>query len=219
LEKTIALVKKVELLDTYDYVDIVKLNDMGWQIKSTKANTPVTWKRAKISAEKKKLIEASMNDQALCQILGNAVIDFCNKNVQECIIKYNLREVGYCRLVVYPDNSALYFERKLCTSDNPIIFDPNDFSWHWSSQKETKKKEQLPALHGIHKKTNKKWWSWHGQSENQLHFSGESLWWPAINTPHLEGEFIISEKDHAIAFKLPTSTVSLEDLVVFLNSK
>ena len=40
------------------------------------------------------------------------------------------------------------------------------------------KKEQLPALQGIHQRTKRKWWAWHGRGENQLHFAGESAWWP-----------------------------------------
>lgn len=37
-----------------------------------------------------------------------------------------------------------------------------------------KKKEVLPALHGY--KDGVHWFSWYGQGENQLHFTGEKTW-------------------------------------------
>lgn len=37
------------VLATYDFVDVIcEAEGVGWQVKSTKATTPVTWKRAKI---------------------------------------------------------------------------------------------------------------------------------------------------------------------------
>ena len=30
---------------------------------------------------------------------------------------------------------------------------------------------------GFRKSDNLKFWAWHGHGENQLHFSGEKIWW------------------------------------------
>jgi len=49
MENVIASVRNGEVLNTYDFVDVINQNEkVGWQVKSTKASTPVTWKRAKI---------------------------------------------------------------------------------------------------------------------------------------------------------------------------
>jgi len=176
VENIISLVNNATILNTYDFVDAVIENDKGWQIKSTKSDTPVTWKRAKIE-NKTKLIEESYASQDGLQRLGNELIRFCNNHAQESIQKYNLNSIDYARCIIFPDGRVKYFERELCSSNNPIIFPEDSFIWHWSNQKMSIKKEQLSALHGFDKKTNKKMWAWHGLGENQLHFSGESNWW------------------------------------------
>lgn len=86
-------------------------------------------------------------------------------------------------------------------------FSPSDFFWKWSIQKTTKKKEQLSALHGFKRDTGKKWWAWHGQGENQLHFSGESEWWPQL------------DKEHSVSFRFPNpkERMSLEDFMALLS--
>jgi hypothetical protein len=114
-------------------------------------------------------------------MLLNKSIDFCNEHAFESIVKYNLKEIYYSRLVVFESREVLYFERLLCKKDAPIIFNKNDFYWKWSIQKNAVRKEQLPALHGFYKPTNEKWFAWHGLGENQLHFSGEKNWWPPEN--------------------------------------
>jgi len=49
MEAVLANVHAAQILNTYDFVDVIKpKNKIGWQVKSTKAKTPVTWKRAKI---------------------------------------------------------------------------------------------------------------------------------------------------------------------------
>lgn len=206
MEAVLANVLGGEVLNTYDFVDVIKPEShCGWQIKSTKAKTPVTWKRAKIP-NAVKLIKESRDSVDGCQALGDEIINFCNAHVQESIELYNLNEVGYCRLIIFDNGDVCYFERLLCTKDNPLLFNPEDFTWRWSVQKNVIKKEQLSALHGIHKPTGKKWWAWHGLGENQLHFSGEKVWWPKDDDPH------------QTAFCLPNvqEKMSLEDFMQLL---
>ena len=179
-----ANVRSGEVLPTYDFVDVIKANEAcGWQVKSTREATPVTWKRAKLPRASE-LIDASIDSDAACQELGDAIIDLCNEHAQRSLADYDLQEIGYARLILHDRGAVTYFEKSLCSVSKPNIFDPEDFSWSWSRPKTTVKKEQLPALHGTHRQTNKKWWAWHGQGENQLHFSGESTWWPSSSSRH-----------------------------------
>jgi len=207
MEAVLAKVRNGVVLNTYDFVDVINKEDYcGWQVKSTKASTPVTWKRAKLPNQEA-LIKNSRKGVKGAQALGDAIIDFCNNHVCHSFEQYDLHEIGYSRLVIHDDGQISYFEKLLCVRDNPNIFDKSEFTWKWSSPKKTKKKEQLPALHGIHKPTQKKWWAWHGLGENQLHFSGEKAWWPTDN------------EDHIITFARPTGNekVLLEKLFEFLS--
>ena len=192
MEALLAHAREGVVLGTYDFVDVIKPGSKcGWQVKSTKANTPVTWKRAKIP-QRDKLVFESRKSKRGVQALGDAIIAFCNTHALASITTYNLERIGYCRLIVHGNGDVTYFERLLVTREKPELFAPSEFVWKWSEPKKTKKKEQLQALHGIHQPTNKKWFAWHGLGENQLHFSGESTWWP---TP---GDI------HAVTFKFPT---------------
>ncbi len=183
LEGTLAHVRKAEVLQTYDFVDVIRREDRcGWQVKSTLATTPVTWKRAKIP-NSVALIAASKKSRKGAQALGDAIIQFCNAHALESFQRYDLQEIGYSRLVIRPNGEVSYFERLLCTRKSPYLFDPANFEWRWSKPKVTKKKEQLRALHGIHRPTGRKFWAWHGLGENQLHFSGEGSWWPSAENP------------------------------------
>ncbi len=209
MEAVLAHARGGEVLNTYDFVDVVdRKNKLGWQVKSTKENTPVTWKRAKIPNAEKLIDESRRSEEGL-QKLGDAILAFCNEHVIESIKLYDLKEVGYARLIVHSNGTVTYFERLLCTRESPLLFDPSEFRWQWSTPKKTKKKEQLPALHGIHKPTNKKWWAWHGLGENQLHFSGEKAWWVDVD-----------KSTHAIKFELPNSDekLSLESFLELLES-
>lgn len=182
LEAALAEVRGGRVLNTYDFVDVIHPDDrIGWQVKSTMEKTPVTWKRAKIP-NRDELVAKSHQTPAGAQALGDAIIDFCNHHAAASIIAYGLHSIGYARLIVHPDRTASYFERLLCTSDDPTVFEKRAFRWQWSVAKATKGKEQLPALHGIHVATGKKWFAWHGLGENQLHFSGEGTWWPNRST-------------------------------------
>jgi len=197
LEASLAYVRSAKVLRTYDYVDVLNPGEaVGWSIKSTKEDTPITWKRAKIE-NKQALIAASHGSQEALQYLGNTIIEFCNTHAQQSIQKYDLREIGYARLILFADRSVTYYERQLCTREKSQIFDPADFRWSWSVEKNTKGKEQLSALHGWHIPTDKRWWAWHGLGENQLHFTGERNWWPPENDPH------------AIRFALPSAEKKL----------
>lgn len=216
MEKILALVRNAEQLATYDYVDVVIRGKVGWQVKSTKATTPLTWKRAKI-ANADALIKNSEKSARGAQKLGATIIDFCNDHAEKSLRFYELDEIGYARLIMFDDHTAIYFERVVCTRERPAIFSAGDFSWKWSRQKSTKKKEQLSALHGTNTRSEKKAFAWHGRGENQLHFSGEEDWWPTIVRPAKEGEFNFSGDGHAVAFKLPSRKVAWEGLTKFLN--
>lgn len=178
MEAVLANVRESEVLRTYDFVDVVdKMSSVGWQVKSTKAATPLTWKRAKIR-NRNELIEASRKSNSGLQALGDEIISFCNSHAFESIEKYNLSEIGFARLIVNDNGTLTYYERLLCTKDSPDIFNAQDYTWKWATPKNTKGKEQLPALHGVNVHTGKKEFAWHGLGENQLHFSGEKAWWP-----------------------------------------
>ena len=185
VESVFAHVRGASVLNTYDFVDVVNTEShCGWQVKSTKASTPVTWKRAKIE-NSAQLIEQSTKSAEDLQALGDAIINFCNEHALASMEKYALNEIGYSRLIIHKNGRVTYFERLLCTKDKPLLFEPQNFVWQWSEPKKTRVKEQLPALHGTNIKTEEKWWAWHGRGENQLHFSGESLWWPDENSQHM----------------------------------
>lgn len=176
-ETVLARVRQGEVLNTYDFADVIaQEGGYGWQMKSTKVDTPVTWKRAKIP-NAAALIQASQNSEDGVQALGRAVIDFCNEHVHESMRLYKLREIGYARVLVRA-TEIVYFERLLLDDPEGLLFDPGDFVWRWSEPKKTQKKEQLPALHGVHHESGVKWWAAHLLGENQLHFSGERVWWP-----------------------------------------
>jgi hypothetical protein len=203
MEETLAHVRGGQVLHSYDFVDVIKKETgIGWQVKATKADTPVTWKRAKIPG-RDDLIRASLASEKGLQALGDAIIKFCNDHAVASLRDYKLTEIGYARLIINEGSKVTYFERVLCTKERPLLFDPNDFTWRWSKQKVGGKKEQLSALHGTHRKTGTKWWAWHGRGENQLHFSGESTWWPKLGDPH------------SIQFDFPSKQerLSLEDFM------
>ena len=210
MEAVLAHVRGANVLATYDFVDVVKRDAaLGWQVKSTKKSTPLTWKRAKIP-NAPKLIENSHLSEAAMQKLGDEILRFCNAHAQHSIEHYQLETIGYARLILDDKNRTLtYFEKELCTRDNPIIFEPQAFVWHWMQPKQIKStsKEQLSSLHGIHKATGAKWFAWHGLGEDQLHFSGESAWWPAANSPH------------AITFDWPAASqkLTLERFIAMLS--
>lgn len=207
MEAVLAYARDATTLHTYDFVDVIKRDARcGWQVKATKAATPVTWKRAKIP-NATSLIRASRRSASGLQDLGNAIIEFCNIHARQSLIAYDLDEIGYSRLIIHEDGHVTYFERLLCTRKNPDLFNPRDFKWKWSRPKRTIKKEQLSALHGIHVPTGKKWWAWHGLGENQLHFSGEVAWWPKKGNGHVA------------MFRLPTDRekISFENLMEFLS--
>ncbi len=204
MESVIASVRGGEVLNTYDFVDVVNRSQkVGWQVKSTKDSTPVTWKRAKIP-NSLQLIEGSRKSEKGLQNLGDSIIKFCNDHAIESFDTYGLNEIGFSRLIVHKNGTLTYFEKILCTKESPKIFNEEDFEWKWSVPKKTRKKEQLPALHGIHKKSQKKWFAWHGLGENQLHFSGEKEWWP-------------SDSKNKIEFAFPSKRLSQTELMKLLS--
>ena len=177
MESIITFVRGGEILNTYDFVDVIQ-GTIGWQVKSTKQSTPVTWKRAKIPDAENLIARSYQSDKGL-QRLGDSILNFCNQHASDSIDRYSLERIGYARLIVDPKlRRVTYFEREICSRSDPRVFVPEDFRWNWSEPKRGPRKEQLPALNGINAKTGKKWFAWHGLGENQLHFSGERLWWP-----------------------------------------
>jgi hypothetical protein len=204
LETVFAHVRNADVLATYDYIDVVdKTHNIGWSIKSTKASTPLTWKRAKLPNKQAKF-EASHASEEGAQLLGDALIAFCNDHAKQSMAKYGLSEIGYCRLILHDNRQVTYFERRLCTSESPNIFDASEFEWSWSAEKtvevNSKSKEQLSALHGRHKPSGNRWWAWHGLGENQLHFTGErGAWWPS-GTQH-KLEFTLPEASSKLSFE------------------
>jgi hypothetical protein len=218
MEKIISLVRNGEQLTTYDYVDVCIRNDVGWSVKSTKENTPLTWKRAKIP-NSAKLISESENDAAKCQKLGDSIIAFCNGHISQSLAQYSLKSIGYSRLILLNNNTAVYFERELCDKANPNVFKASDYTWKWSKSKNTKGKEQLSALHGTNIATGKKAFAWHGKGENQLHFNGEKDWWPDFpeKITSKSTKPVFSSDNHAISFSLPDEKVGWGKLVAFLK--
>ena len=193
MEGVLAHVRKGSVLRTYDFIDVVNMeNRVGWQIKSTLAETPITWMRAKIP-NSTELILRSEKDGPGCQALGNAIIAYCNDHAHKSLKTYDLDEIGYARLILHKSGEATYFEKTLCSKVQPDIFNASEFTWKWSKPKNAVAKEQLPALHGTHIQSGKKWWAWHGRGENQLHFSGERAWWPkSPKDPHTKAFRLLS---------------------------
>lgn len=198
-EKVLAHVYDAEVLGTYDFADVISHRErVGWQVKSTKASTPVTWKRAKIP-DRDHLVKASLSgSSAALQALGDAVIEFCNEHARESLKAYNLDEIRYSRVITHEDRIC-YFEKTLVTSKNPQLFDPESFTWKWSTPKMVTKKEQLTSLHGIGP-DGTKWFAAHLLGENQLHFSGEGSWWPRRFGDANSAEIRLSDLGDSIAW-------------------
>ena len=170
-----------EVLATYDFVDVIcSKEQIGWQVKSTKATTPVTWKRAKIEGSVELIQDSDLSGDT--SILGAKIIESCNDHVQESLDKYDLREIRYARIISCPGRFT-YFEKHLVDANSRTLFEPTDYTWAWSKPKRTRVKEQLRALHGF--RGEDKWFAWHGRGENQLHFTGERNWWPNVD-PEVE---------------------------------
>lgn len=187
VEAVIARVRDATVLATYDFVDVVDFErGIGWQVKSTKSATPVTWKRAKLAGAPELIDASRLSDEGL-QALGDSIISFCNEHVESSLqLNDGLRAIGYARAILFESVDAVeirYFERELVTAEKRQLFDPTEFRWQWSAQKQTVKKEQLSALHGFHRPSERRWFAWHGLGENQLHFTGESAWWPDEGDP------------------------------------
>ncbi|MFC3866311.1 hypothetical protein [Alcaligenes aquatilis] len=216
MEKIIALVRGGIQLPTYDYVDVCIRGNVGWQVKSTKNSTPLTWKRAKVP-NAPSLIKASRAGRAEAKVLGDAIIDFCNRHAAHSLARYDLKEIGYSRLIMFPDGGAIYFEKSICTVAEPWVFNKDEYTWHWTAQKVSAIKEQLPSFTGTNLRTGRKSFAWHGLGENQLHFPGEKEWWPDVTIPTAIGEMNFSADGHAIAFRLAKDKVCWDSLTSFLT--
>lgn len=184
MEHVLGHVRGAKVLRTYDFVDVIdKKAKIGWQVKSRKASTPVTWKRAKIE-NRNNLISASEGSEDTergLEDLGRAIMDVCNKHLVHSLEHYGLERMGYVDLILHKD-TVEYVECEIPHNKLTCLFDPADFKWEWSKEKPKGKKEQLSALHGFHVETGERWWSWHGRGENQLHFVGEKHWLSSIRS-------------------------------------
>lgn len=90
LEEALAEVRAGEVLNTYDFVDVISTEDAcGWQVKSARRTTPVTWKRAKLP-DAATLIDASSKSEAACQELGGMIINLCNEHARSSLVRYDL---------------------------------------------------------------------------------------------------------------------------------
>ena len=206
LEWILAEVRGGRRLGRYDFIDVVKEEHrVGWQVKSTAEDTPVTWKRAKIP-NRNQMISASEKTDQGCRELGKAIIDFCNAAIARDVEKYKIDQIMYARLVLHPDRYVTYFERQLVTRASQQLFNPDDFEWSWAVDRNVRKKEQLSAFHGIHRHTGEKWWAWHGRGENQLHFSGERFWWPPDGNVN------------SIKFQLPDQRLTLNEFLALFGN-
>ncbi len=207
MENTISSVRKAEVLKTYDFVDVIcEERKIGWQVKSSKEKTALTWKRVKLP-DSAKAIQDSKSSKKELQRLGDMIIDYCNKNAFDCFEKYSIDELGFSRLIMNKDGSLTYYERILCSKDSPMIFKKEDFIWKWSHQRKQNKKESLPGLNGINIHTGEKWFAWYGLGENQLHFYGEKTWRPELES-----------NENTIKFKAPKDKMSSKELMKLLKS-
>ena len=128
LEAVIGEVRESEVLATYDFVDVIRREaKVGWQVKSTKDTTPVTWKRAKIP-DRDRMIHESEGSPTGLQALGDAILTFCNDHARESLERYGLDAIGFSRLV-RSENAIFYYERELCNQDDHRVFAPEDFEW------------------------------------------------------------------------------------------
>lgn len=170
-----------KVLSSRDFVDVIcESTRIGWQVKSIKASTTVTWKRAKIESSADLIRESDEKGGPYTQNLGRKVIEACNNHATESLEEYGLSEIRYARIISCPGRFT-YLERVLVDEQHPTLFDPDDFEWEWSELERRSAKEQLSALHGRHREHNEKWFAWHGRGENQLHFLGDRWWWPNVD--------------------------------------
>lgn len=177
LEKIIAETKGAERLSTYDFADVIDLDlKLGWQVKSTKESSPLTWKRVNIE-NASDLINNSLTSESARQILGDKVLESCNNHALKSMENYKLKKIFLSRLIINNNGTITYYEKQLCSIKDPIIFRKEDFFWSWSKPNNQKGKKSLTFI-GYNKITGLKSFSWYGMGENQLHFNGEKDWWP-----------------------------------------
>ena len=87
LSALLAHIRNGRVLKKYDFVDVIKTESKcGWQVKATKAGTPVTWKRAKIP-KRQELISASRKSEDGLQALGNTRTGSAALNTVTALVK------------------------------------------------------------------------------------------------------------------------------------
>ncbi len=97
-----------EQLHTYDFVDVVSNSmSVGWQVKSSRYSTPVTWKRAKISDSAQLIFASDKGDQAALERLGKLVLKSCNDHIERSLNDYNLKEIRYARILLKDNKNYL----------------------------------------------------------------------------------------------------------------
>lgn len=139
MEHVLGHVRNADVLNTYDFVDVVDRNkNIGWQVKSRKSSTPVTWKRAKITNRESLILDSESSDEGLDK-LGAAVMGVCNDHLTESISKYNLTKIGYIDLILH-SNKIEYIECEMPQENLRELFKPSDFKWKWSIERKKGKK-------------------------------------------------------------------------------
>lgn len=199
MENAVSIARNGTQLPCYGFIDVINDN-IGWQVKSSRKKSPLTWGQVKAPSN---LLQSK---DAIA--LGNHLINSINESSIAAMEKFNLETIGYARLIVYPNNHAVYFEKELSNRTNPIIFNPKTYLWSWSNCTRKSNKETKPSLVGINTITGMREFSWHCLSGSQLHFDAEYQWWPKIKIPKSEDDVIFSSKHHAISFMLPSKKIS-----------
>ena len=241
VERALAEVRGGKALPTYDFIDVLcDDGKTGFQVKATKGTTTITWMRAKIH-HKQALIAASQrasepeHSEGL-QALGDAIIDFANEKISKSFRAYKkVENIHYARLKLLSGGRVEYTEAPLCTREKPVLFKKEDFTWAWRQERasetqslemedplETTDIENAPqdidevisSLQGTHIPTKERWWAWHGKSDNQLHFPGESKWLELIFAEHG-----LKKEDHQRIYTLPTTSLTSHTLIERLESK
>lgn len=70
----------------------------------------MTWQRAKIPNSPER-IAAPQKSAGGLQELGDAILEICNRHIEESMERYGLGEIGYARLIIHKDGDVTYFEK------------------------------------------------------------------------------------------------------------
>ena len=223
LEGVLAHVRGGDLLGKYDFVDVLQRSEgVGWQVKSTRHRSPLTWMRADFRRRSELVAEADAErdegrKRELVQALGDSVIEYANASIRDSFTKYGLQQVMFCHLVLMPENRAMYYEKLLAVEGEEELFRATDFMLSWREPRPGRANrnadpddpgaaEQLPSLRGRHVPTDQDWFAWYGRKGGQLHFLlEEKIWWPPESGAH------------RIDFDLPAERFKMDEAMDMLD--